>query len=700
MRFSKLFLASLAPAGLLADASKADRELDLDEYLARHNLALVPRSDLTEVLAELHGLLKKKNGTPQQRGSVPRLWARQNMTIASVVNGQEAGQSESASNAATSASNEATSLLEPSSLLAPTSLTSDTSAGSQSSAAGPGSPTSAGAPSNTPKPPSGSGSGSGTGAGTGNGSGSGQTIDLGDLGDLIPGLDNLGQLIEGLNRLFEQIGNFGDLFNAISKLLTDEFINALHDAMIYLSSLLAPPIWGQTREIITIAYPLLQLVSKLDLEGLISEIEGIDIKGIISALAPILKPATIELVVNLLTNAGNLLTSDNVDLINSLLQILPILLNSLGNIDITGLIDALTPLLTPATIQSVEALLTNAGNLLTADNVDLINSLLQILPILLNQLGDIDIGGVIDALKPLLTAETINSLVGLLGNAGNLLTTDNVELINSLLQILPILLNQLGDIDIGGVIEALKPLLTAETINSLVGLLNNASALLTTDNVDLLNSVLAVLPILINQLGNIDIGGIIDAIGPLLTPESIQGLIGLLKNAEDLLTADSVTQLKGLLSSLGQLDLEGLIAQLKPLLDAVSQIDLAGLLLKLSLCSRLCPSLTWLACLMLLSLCLLLRRSRGSSRCCPTPIVSSTPNRWLSSRPCWEALLAWILTSSSINSLPCCRLWERSTLLALWLRLSLCSRLCLPLTSLASSTPPSHSLLLRLSRAS
>ena len=64
MLFSKLLIAALAPVSLLADSPPAvasEPELDLDALLAKHNLALVPRSDLTEVLTELNGLLKKNH---------------------------------------------------------------------------------------------------------------------------------------------------------------------------------------------------------------------------------------------------------------------------------------------------------------------------------------------------------------------------------------------------------------------------------------------------------------------------------------------------------------------------------------------------------------------------------------------------------------------------------------------------------------
>ncbi|KAG5953946.1 hypothetical protein E4U58_000257 [Claviceps cyperi] len=61
MRFSSFFVASLMPLGLVADGrpgSRSPPELDLDQILAKHNLALVPRSDLSEALTELNGLLK------------------------------------------------------------------------------------------------------------------------------------------------------------------------------------------------------------------------------------------------------------------------------------------------------------------------------------------------------------------------------------------------------------------------------------------------------------------------------------------------------------------------------------------------------------------------------------------------------------------------------------------------------------------
>ena len=79
MLFSRVLLTALVPVGLLADDARRTApvpELDLDALLAKHNLALVPRSDLTDALTELNALLRKNH---QRDVRVP-LYPRQNST--------------------------------------------------------------------------------------------------------------------------------------------------------------------------------------------------------------------------------------------------------------------------------------------------------------------------------------------------------------------------------------------------------------------------------------------------------------------------------------------------------------------------------------------------------------------------------------------------------------------------------------------
>ena len=65
MRFHHFLTASLQPASLAfrgssPSAAAPEFEDHLIQLLERHDLALVPRSELTDVLKELNGLLKRE----------------------------------------------------------------------------------------------------------------------------------------------------------------------------------------------------------------------------------------------------------------------------------------------------------------------------------------------------------------------------------------------------------------------------------------------------------------------------------------------------------------------------------------------------------------------------------------------------------------------------------------------------------------
>src|SRR5690242_3701246 len=76
MRFSKLFL-TLVPFSFVSARTVSSPELsgELVQLLEKHNLALVPRSELTDALKELNTLLKS-NAIPR----APVLVRRQNGT--------------------------------------------------------------------------------------------------------------------------------------------------------------------------------------------------------------------------------------------------------------------------------------------------------------------------------------------------------------------------------------------------------------------------------------------------------------------------------------------------------------------------------------------------------------------------------------------------------------------------------------------
>src|SRR4051812_22003181 len=73
MRFSTLLVTALAPAGLFAES--VDLGLDpaaLDALLAKHNLAIVPRSELTDALTELNSLLRRSQAQQLRTPIYPR----------------------------------------------------------------------------------------------------------------------------------------------------------------------------------------------------------------------------------------------------------------------------------------------------------------------------------------------------------------------------------------------------------------------------------------------------------------------------------------------------------------------------------------------------------------------------------------------------------------------------------------------------
>ena len=137
---------------------------NLDDILAKHNLALVPRSELTSTLSELTLLLKE---TRSDTHKLP-LFSRQNGT------------------------------------------TGDSRGGSSDG-------------------------------------GSGQAMQNG--------------LLDGvLDPLLGPIQELVDTLKAVQQLLTPEFLDALHDAMIYLQALLKPPFYEQARDLIAKAGPLIDLL--------------------------------------------------------------------------------------------------------------------------------------------------------------------------------------------------------------------------------------------------------------------------------------------------------------------------------------------------------------------------------------------------------------------------------------------------------
>ncbi|UZP43190.1 hypothetical protein NXS19_011006 [Fusarium pseudograminearum] len=177
MRFFKLFLATLASFSLAAPeaprtVSSPELSGELVQLLEKHNLALVPRSELTDALKELNTLLKS-NAFPR----APVLIRRQNSTA-------------------------------------------------------------------------GGGSKSGSGSNSDSDSDDSDSDDGGSRIAAIPGLDGLGDLGSGLKGLTDALGDVKDLFKALGDLLSPEFLQAFHDAMVYLAATLKPPAPNQVRNLL------------------------------------------------------------------------------------------------------------------------------------------------------------------------------------------------------------------------------------------------------------------------------------------------------------------------------------------------------------------------------------------------------------------------------------------------------------------
>lgn len=306
MRTSTLLMAALAPVRLLADnapftVSPPGPELNLDEYLAKNNLAIVPRDELTEALSELTSLLREQKAQ-QQRPRVA-LKRRQNGTGGN-------GTTPSAQPSQPPAS-------QPN---AQPSAQPNSRAGTQPEAE----PSST--PSSTPQPEQ-------------------PAQDDGDdsSGDSpiqIQGLDDLGGLLDGLTDLLGGLGDIPDLIKAISGLLSDEFLQALHDAMIYLSETLQPPIPKIARSLLQKAEPLIDMLDDIGLEDILNELKNADLPGLIKAVVPLLNEKNVKNIEGLLTNGAALLTPSFVNQTSSLINDVSPLIS-----DLSPLLDDLRPLL-------------------------------------------------------------------------------------------------------------------------------------------------------------------------------------------------------------------------------------------------------------------------------------------------------------------------------------------------------------------
>lgn len=283
MRTSTLLLAAFAPVGLLADnapftVSPPGPELNLEEYLAKNNLAIVPRDELTEALSELTSLLREQKAQQQR----PRVSLKRRQ------NGEGNGTRPSAQTSQPPVSQPRA---QPS-----------TSPGSEPSA------------SPQPEQPEEEEDDGGNDSGSGGGGG-------GLNGPIeIQGLDDLGGILDGLKDLLSGLGDIPDLVKALSKILSDEFLQALYDTMIYLAETLQPPIPKVARSLLQKAEPLIAMLGDIGLEDILNELKDADLPGLIKAVVPLLNEKNIDNIEGLLTNGAALLTPKFVNQTTSLID--------------------------------------------------------------------------------------------------------------------------------------------------------------------------------------------------------------------------------------------------------------------------------------------------------------------------------------------------------------------------------------------
>ncbi|EGX90667.1 hypothetical protein CCM_07087 [Cordyceps militaris CM01] len=539
---------------------------NLDEILAKHNLALVPRSQLTDTLTELTALLKRQEHHDRVDPRISTLFRRQNATNAQ-------------------------------------------SGTSTSSASAP----------------------------------------LGNQNGLLDGLlDPAAGLASIFDPILKPLTDLVKTLQAVTTLLTPEFISGVHDGLIGLGKTLADPIPEKIRNIVTAGEPIINELGKLDLASLISQLEpllkelgGIDLAGLFEALKPLLAGSEITKIISIIDGAEPLIAGlGKLDLASLITQLEPIL-KEIGGLDLAGLFEALKPLLSGSEITKIISIIDGAEPLIAGlGKLDLASLIDQLEP-LLKQLSGIDLAGLLEAVKPLLTADEIKKiqsiidgaepliaslgkldlaslidqlepllkqlsgldLAGLLEAVKPLLAPDEIKKIISivdgaepliaslgqldlqdLIKQLEPLIKQLSGLDLAGLLEAVKPLLAPEEITKIISIIDGAAPLLASlGKVDLTKLFDQLGPVL-EAIGQIDLKGLVDTVAPLLTPETIQGLVLLLFNVEQLITSDFVEQTQSLISgaaplvaSLGKLDLQNLLTQLQPIIQELGQLDLKGL---------------------------------------------------------------------------------------------------------------------------
>lgn len=124
------------------------------------------------------------------------------------------------------------------------------------------------------------------------------------------------------------LGGLTDLLASLRRFLSADFLDDTHSVVTGLAGLLAPPFVNQTRGLITEAGglldglgPLLDNIEPLlqEIGPLLEQLGEIDLGGLVGAVSGLLTPEAIRSIGNLLNNLTRLLTREFVDQISGLI---------------------------------------------------------------------------------------------------------------------------------------------------------------------------------------------------------------------------------------------------------------------------------------------------------------------------------------------------------------------------------------------
>ncbi|RYP93650.1 hypothetical protein DL770_000181 [Monosporascus sp. CRB-9-2] len=141
-------------------------------------------------------------------------------------------------------------------------------------------------------------------------------------------------------------------------------------------------------------------------------VKDVDVKAILDALSPLLAPETIGSLVTILNNASEFLAKETVEAFKTVLSNrhrllighITLILNSVGKIDLEGIIDVISPLLSPSSVGGLTRLVNNAELLLTHDFVNDTQTIIGVAVPVVGAIKRVDITSLLERARPLLGA--------------------------------------------------------------------------------------------------------------------------------------------------------------------------------------------------------------------------------------------------------------------------------------------------------